>query len=55
MCSNDETGDKIREVVRDMLDGTIHLKELDFRPTLDEKVSALGSLFKRGKGSVGFV
>ncbi|KAH7111270.1 ferric reductase transmembrane component 3 [Dendryphion nanum] len=55
LCTNDETGDKIREAVRGMLDETIHLKELDFRPTSDEKVSALKSMFKRRKGSVGSV
>lgn len=32
VCTNDETSDKIRGVVRHMLDKDIHLKELEFRP-----------------------
>jgi hypothetical protein len=32
VCTNDETSDKIRDDVRGMLDKTIHLKELDYRP-----------------------
>ncbi|KAH7111757.1 hypothetical protein B0J11DRAFT_542940 [Dendryphion nanum] len=44
LCTNDETGDKIRKVVRGILDETIYLKESDFRPTSDEKVSALKAM-----------
>ncbi|KAH7111064.1 hypothetical protein B0J11DRAFT_573287 [Dendryphion nanum] len=43
LCTNGETGDKIREVVRVMLDETIYLKELDFRPTSDEEFRMLRS------------
>jgi hypothetical protein len=32
VCTNDKTSDKIREIVRRMLDKDIHLKELEFRP-----------------------
>jgi hypothetical protein len=32
VCTNDETSDKIRGIVRHMLDKDIHLKELEFRP-----------------------
>ncbi|KAF2806348.1 uncharacterized protein BDZ99DRAFT_479610 [Mytilinidion resinicola] len=37
LCTNDEVGDKLREIVRSMLDDTIYLKKLDFRPILSEK------------------
>ncbi|SLM37408.1 HTH CenpB-type DNA-binding domain [Lasallia pustulata] len=55
LCTNDETGDKIREIVRGMLDETIHLKELDFRPMAGEKVSVLRDMFRRSKGNIGTV
>ncbi|KAI9767639.1 MAG: hypothetical protein M1840_005510 [Geoglossum simile] len=32
LCMDDEASNKIREIVRRMLDKTIHLKELEFRP-----------------------
>ena len=33
VCNNDETGNKIREAVRKLLDKTIDLKELEYRPS----------------------
>lgn len=33
VCTNDETSDRIRGIVRHMLDKDIHLEELEFRPS----------------------
>jgi hypothetical protein len=33
VCTNNETSDKIREAVRKLLDKTIDLKELEYRPS----------------------
>jgi hypothetical protein len=32
VCTNNETGEKIRGIVLRMLDNDIHLEEIDFRP-----------------------
>lgn len=32
VCTNDETSDKVRGIVRGKLDKNIHLEELEFRP-----------------------
>ena len=32
VCTNDETSEKIRRIVRSMLDKDIRLEELDYRP-----------------------
>jgi hypothetical protein len=62
VCTNDKTGSKIRKIVRGMSDETIHLKELDFRPTSSQEMSTLRTLFsalrdqfRRVKESVGTV
>ena len=53
VCTNNETSDKIREIVQRMLDKDIHLKELDFRPYSprghNERLKSVFNL-KRSKG-----
>jgi hypothetical protein len=58
VCMNDEISDKIRGIIRHMLDKDIHLKELEFCPyLLIESKGRLSSvlLHKRVKSKMGEV
>ncbi|KAI9784310.1 MAG: hypothetical protein M1839_002371 [Geoglossum umbratile] len=58
LCMDDEASNKIREIVQYMLDKTIHLKELEFRPyssrTYGGRLTAMLN-HQRIKGSIGGV
>jgi hypothetical protein len=41
VCTNNETGEKIREIVLDMLDKDIHLEEINFRPVSTQENAGL--------------